>query len=79
MECPKCGAVSGEDWSQCESVCPMAASPHFDPDWEKELTDEEYLMDLAERLRSVPAVHGVDQYDCDRLRWIAQSLKERES
>ena len=27
--CPKCGAVSGDDWSQCEGDCPMPISPHF--------------------------------------------------
>lgn len=29
--CPKCGAVSGDNWSQCFGVCPMPGSPHFDP------------------------------------------------
>lgn len=27
--CPKCGAVSGDDWSQCEGRCPMEMSPHY--------------------------------------------------
>ena len=27
--CPKCDAVSGDDWSQCSGVCPMRGSPHF--------------------------------------------------
>ena len=30
MECLKCGKSSGDDWSQCKGVCPMASSPHFD-------------------------------------------------
>jgi hypothetical protein len=29
--CLKCGATSGDDWSQCEGSCPIPASPHFDP------------------------------------------------
>ncbi|ESY35799.1 hypothetical protein NKK48_01740 [Mesorhizobium sp. C386A] len=29
--CPKCGETSGNDWSQCGGVCPIASSPHFDP------------------------------------------------
>ncbi|RWN60250.1 hypothetical protein [Mesorhizobium sp.] len=29
--CPKCGETSGNDWSQCNGVCPIARSPHFDP------------------------------------------------
>ena len=28
--CPKCNAVSGDDWSQCEGSCPMEMSPHYD-------------------------------------------------
>lgn len=28
-ECPKCGATSGDDWSQCEGFCPITASPHY--------------------------------------------------
>jgi hypothetical protein len=27
--CPKCGAVSGDDWSQCKGFCPMPGSPHY--------------------------------------------------
>lgn len=29
--CLKCGAISGNDWSQCKGSCPIPASPHFDP------------------------------------------------
>lgn len=28
--CPKCGALSGDDWSQCNGECPMPGSPHHD-------------------------------------------------
>ena len=28
MQCPKCGAVSGDDWSQCNGSCPIPGSPH---------------------------------------------------
>lgn len=27
--CPKCGATSGDDWSQCGGSCPMPGSPHY--------------------------------------------------
>ncbi len=27
--CPKCGAYSGDDWSQCVGDCPMVMSPHY--------------------------------------------------
>lgn len=33
MNCPKCQAKSGDDWSQCQGVCPMPGSPHYDPNW----------------------------------------------
>ena len=29
--CPKCGCESGDDWSSCKGVCPMPASPYYDP------------------------------------------------
>lgn len=41
---------------------------------ETELTDAEYLRDLAERLRHIPVAHGTDGYDVDRLGWIADKL-----
>ena len=28
--CIKCGAQSGDDWSQCGGKCPIEQSPHFD-------------------------------------------------
>lgn len=27
--CPKCKAISGDDWSQCGESCPMPMSPHY--------------------------------------------------
>lgn len=36
-----------------------------------ELTDRDYLNDLAERILSIPTAYGVDQGDHDRLIWIA--------
>lgn len=29
--CPKCDATSGDNWSQCDGVCPMPGSPHYRP------------------------------------------------
>ena len=29
--CPKCDATSGNDWSQCNGVCPVPGSPHYRP------------------------------------------------
>lgn len=29
-ECLKCGSLSGDDWTQCEGVCPVEQSPHYD-------------------------------------------------
>lgn len=28
--CAKCGDVSGDDWSQCDDLCPVVGSPFFD-------------------------------------------------
>ncbi|MCK1543358.1 hypothetical protein IVB12_15690 [Bradyrhizobium sp. 179] len=30
--CPKCGATSGNDWSQCKGSCPLPGSPHHKPE-----------------------------------------------
>lgn len=27
--CPKCRQTSGNSWSQCDGVCPMPMSPHY--------------------------------------------------
>lgn len=27
--CPKCGATTGNDWSQCKGECPMPPSPYY--------------------------------------------------
>lgn len=29
--CPKCGATSGDDWSQCKGDCPLPGTPHYKP------------------------------------------------
>ncbi len=29
MICPKCKAVSGDDWSRCNGSCPFTESPHY--------------------------------------------------
>jgi hypothetical protein len=29
IQCPKCRAISGDAWTQCEGSCPMTMSPHF--------------------------------------------------
>lgn len=30
LECPKCGKLSGDDWSQCDKKCPVSISPYYD-------------------------------------------------
>jgi len=37
----------------------------------EEMNDSEYLKDLAERIRYIPAFNGVDGYDVDRIEEIA--------
>lgn len=32
ISCPKCGAISGDDWSQCGDGCPMPGSPVHSPE-----------------------------------------------
>lgn len=29
ITCPKCGEVTGNDWTQCGGSCPMPGSPHY--------------------------------------------------
>lgn len=36
------------------------------------MDDEEYLRDLAERLRHIPVMYGTDDYDIGRLLQIAR-------
>lgn len=40
-----------------------------------DMTDYEYLRNLSERLMAVPGCFGTDQYDCDRLRGIAEWIE----
>lgn len=49
---------------------------NHDEDETRELPAKEYLKDLAERLMRVPAVHGVDGYDVDRIYRIANAMPE---
>jgi hypothetical protein len=42
---------------------------------DRELTDEEFLFNLSERLMFVPVMFGTDQYDVDRLHAMAVALK----
>ena len=42
---------------------------------EKELTDVEYLRDLAERIMHIPVMHGTDDGDSSRLHDIASRLE----
>ena len=44
IQCPKCKAVSGDDWSQCRGLCPMPGSPHYKPDT---VTRVQAMEDLA--------------------------------
>jgi bifunctional NMN adenylyltransferase/nudix hydrolase len=30
LKCPKCGARTGDDWTQCGGSCPMPQSPYYD-------------------------------------------------
>jgi hypothetical protein len=31
MKCPKCNKISGDDWKQCGTSCPMEGSPFYSP------------------------------------------------
>lgn len=42
-----------------------------------ELSDAEYLRDLAKRLREIPVIYGTDDGDIDRLYEIAGSIPSR--
>lgn len=41
---------------------------------DEDLTDVEYLRDLAKRIFQIPVMYGTDQADCDRLCHIADKL-----
>lgn len=45
----------------------------------KEITNSEYLCDLAERLMHVPVIYGTDQGDVDTLRRIAREIEHLEA
>ena len=38
IQCPKCGALSGDAWSQCGGSCPMTASPYYNESAEHAFT-----------------------------------------
>lgn len=38
QQCPKCKYWSGDDWKQCNGVCPMPGSPHYDMPVQHEYT-----------------------------------------
>jgi hypothetical protein len=38
--------------------------------------DVEFLHDLAKRIFRIPVMHGVDGYDFDRLRSLAQRIEQ---
>lgn len=43
----------------------------------EELSDAEYLRDLADRVFRIPACHGTDQYDVTRLIEISRKMEKR--
>jgi hypothetical protein len=45
IQCSKCKAISGDDWSQCEGSCPIPMSPHYNA--------EIYMSNLSDRHKAV--------------------------
>lgn len=45
---------------------------------EDELSDEDFLKDLADRLMKIPVMYGTDQADVDKLYEIANKLRDSE-
>lgn len=52
-------------------------TPDSDTDVEV-MSEADYLLDLAARISRIPVMHGVDQYDFDRLRWLAIKIAKLE-
>jgi hypothetical protein len=48
MNCPKCGAASGDDWRQCEGDCPMPGSPHYKMYGAVEWTDQDNVISMTQ-------------------------------
>jgi hypothetical protein len=48
------------------------------PDLTDEMSDVDYLRDLAERIFRIPVMHGVDQSDYERLLIIARYLARKD-
>lgn len=44
----------------------------------EQMTDAQFLRDLAARMMAIPVSSGVDQADCDRLEFIASQLEDGE-
>ena len=64
--CPTCGEAVESIFDHVDREC----------GWEQaELSDDAYMMDLAERLTAVPVMYGTDQNDCDRLAEMAAKLR----
>lgn len=41
--CPKCGAISGDDWSQCDGDCPLPISPDYHKQKADAILDHKWL------------------------------------
>lgn len=41
MTCPKCGAVSGDAWLQCDYECPIPMSPWFSEECREKVQADE--------------------------------------
>jgi hypothetical protein len=74
--CPKCGAESGDDWSQCERSCPMPMSPHY----KKSTADRWKKPKTAKRKQSLSqqilAVKKKLQANRDELRELLEDAQE---
>lgn len=55
-----------------------ALNDFYIPDQEQPVSAQTYLRDLAQRLMSVPTMHGVDQGDCAQLGHLAGALDDAE-
>lgn len=45
----------------------------------EELSDIDYLRDLADRINKIPTMYGTDGYDVERLQEMANKLERLES
>lgn len=59
-------------------VIRKAAAELYDEDHEEGIqTDSEFLLEVANKLRHVPGLYGLDDWQISRLGWIAKDLKEK--